>query len=108
MSKSEHFVWGDNCDGWWLKQGGKFTVIVEAMPPGTFETKHFHKAVEQFFYCLEGILTMALSEEVVRLQPHESITVLPSASHQVKNNADSMLRFLVVSSSDPRLDRVDL
>ncbi|AKN85121.1 Hypothetical protein FNO222_0357 [Francisella orientalis] len=45
----EHFVWGNLCDGWWLKKGGNFTVIEEMMPPGGLEVKHFHNLTEQFF-----------------------------------------------------------
>ena len=32
IQNANHFSWGDNCDGWWLKTLGNFNVIEEQMP----------------------------------------------------------------------------
>lgn len=42
-SHADYFTWGDACDGWWLKQGGKFSVVEERMPHGTAEKRYYHQ-----------------------------------------------------------------
>lgn len=103
-----HFVWGNHCDGWWLKQGGKFTVISETMPAGTSETKHFHAETEQFFYVLEGVLSIELDDVMVELKPHEGIVVAANVVHQVVNCSDNVVQFLVISCPDSHRDRVEV
>ena len=103
-----HYLWGEACDGWWLKQAGKFTVIMESMPSGTSEKIHLHRETEQFFYCLEGLLSVELAGKSVDLMPQEGIAVLPNVAHQAKNKTDAVVRFLVVSCPNSHEDRVDL
>ena len=103
-----HYMWGDACDGWWLKQSGKFTVIAESMPSGASEKNHLHKEMEQFFYCLAGVLSVEISGILFKLKAHEGITVLPGLAHQVKNNTDSVVEFLVISCPNSHEDRVDI
>ncbi len=63
IQTSPHFTWGDACDGWWLHQDEKFTVISERMPPNTAELRHYHQYTEQFFYCLQGELWIQLHHQ---------------------------------------------
>lgn len=107
-NSAEHFVWGDNCDGWWLKKAGRFTVISELMPAGTSEIKHFHKETEQFFYILEGMLTIELNDTTYELHKDESITIVAGAPHRVYNNTNGIVKFIVVSCPDSHNDRVNL
>jgi hypothetical protein len=46
---SEHYIWGENCDGWHLLKSDSLSVIQEKMPPGTKESLHFHSKAQQFF-----------------------------------------------------------
>lgn len=39
---ASHYIWGNQCDGWWLHESHTFTVISESMPPQTSESKHYH------------------------------------------------------------------
>lgn len=103
-----HFLWGGNCDGWWLKKNGHFTVISEMMPRGTAEMKHFHTKAEQFFYVLEGVLDIDLNGINHRLQQHEGIAIMPQAIHKVCNKSDQDVKFLVVSCPDSHEDRTDV
>jgi len=55
---AEHYQWGDGCDGWHLVRTPSLSVIEERMPPGTQATRHYHRAATQFFYVLEGWLSI--------------------------------------------------
>ncbi len=46
---SEHYVWGNNCDGWHLLKTDSLSIIQENMPPNTHENLHFHSHAQQFF-----------------------------------------------------------
>lgn len=108
---ASHYIWGENCDGWWLKNGGHFSVIEEQMPPNTAEKRHFHQKTEQFFYCLEGIITIEDKTDTRILQPYEGFTILPGNPHKILNNSALHSRFLVISSSKEIIshaDRIDL
>lgn len=107
MQNAPHYTWGQGCDGWWLKNDGHFTVIAETMPPGTAEKNHYHKATEQFFYCLKGKLTIQFSEDELMLSEHEGCSITPGVPHKVKNMSDETTHFLVISSPNSHNDRVD-
>lgn len=38
---AEHYVWGDDCDDWYLVNRQDRLVIHEKMPPGTSEKRHY-------------------------------------------------------------------
>lgn len=103
-----HFKWGDQCDGWWLKNTGKFTVISESMPPHTSEKKHYHKHTEQFFYCLSGELSINLNHQVHMLPEHHGLTIPAGMVHTVKNTSENPVQFLVISAPNSHEDRIDL
>ena len=108
INNAPHFTWGEGCDGWWLKQGGRFTVITEVMPPGSSEKNHYHQHTEQFFYCLKGRLVIRLKDHEVTLSEQEGYTIAPQTTHQVKNIFEETAYFLVISSTNSHTDRLDL
>jgi len=83
-------------------------VIQERMPPGSAERRHYHSVARQFFYVLSGELTMELEGEVHRVPAMSGIEIKPQARHQARNEADSDVHFLVVSSPTTRGDRTDI
>lgn len=105
---SPHFKWGGVCDGWWLQQHGKFTVILERMPPNASEKQHFHAHTDRFFYCLSGELCIQLKNKEYLLKAHEGISVPAGITHLAQNNASTDVQFLVISSPDSHSDRIDL
>ena len=108
IQTAPHFTWGDACDGWWLHQNEKFTVISECMPPNTTELRHYHQHTDQFFYCLQGELWIQLHQEEYTLQANQGLSILAGVPHQVKNKSANHVQFLVFSSPDSHNDRVDL
>ncbi|MDR3448074.1 MULTISPECIES: cupin domain-containing protein [unclassified Dyella] len=104
---AEHYRWGQGCDGWHLLAGDDLSVIEERMPPGTWEVRHRHACSRQFFYVLQGELTLELEGTSHRLATGHGLHVPPGAAHQVRNDSGAEVRMLVVSSPRSHGDRID-
>jgi mannose-6-phosphate isomerase-like protein (cupin superfamily) len=102
---ADHYVWGEVCDGWHLVRSAGLNVIEERMPPLTQEQRHWHLHARQFFYVLEGELTMQFDDRVVTLKPHQGIEIAPGLPHQAKNVSQADTRFLVISQPPSHGDR---
>lgn len=104
-ANAQHYHWGQACDGWHLLALDELSVIEERMPPGSFEQRHRHARARQFFYVLEGELTIELEGVEHRLQPGEGLHVPPGSAHQVRNIGFADARFVAVSSPKSHGDR---
>lgn len=105
-SNAEHYTWGEGCDGWHLVKTDELSVIEERMPPGTSEERHLHSKARQFFYVLEGELTLELDGLVQTLRAGEGVEVVPGAAHQAINRSTADVRFLVTSVPPGHGDRI--
>ncbi|WP_133127888.1 GNAT family N-acetyltransferase [Legionella nagasakiensis] len=108
INNASHFKWGQDCDGWWLKNDGQFTVIYETMPAGSCEIKYYHQETEQFFYCLQGKLVIGFEDYEQVLQEQEGMSIKAGVAHKVKNSSENSISFLVISSPHLFKDRVNL
>ncbi len=106
IQNSEHYNWGDNCDGWYLINTNNLSVIQESMPPNTRETIHYHNFSQQFFYILKGHATFILNEKTAELKEGEGLHIKPKTIHQIKNNSSKSLHFLVISQPASKDDRI--
>jgi mannose-6-phosphate isomerase-like protein (cupin superfamily) len=106
-TNAEHYLWGDGCDGWYLVRTPELNIIEEKMPPHTSETRHSHIGARQFFYVLEGELTMEVEREEFVLRVGEGIEVAPGKAHQALNRSAESTRFLVTSQPPSHGDRVE-
>jgi len=110
-ANAEHYTWGGpegtDSDAWWLVRGSALSVIEERMPPGTSETMHRHGSARQFFYVLEGQLTMTIEGETLLLRAGEGLEVNPGQPHQARNDGDAAVRFLVISQPPSHGDRME-
>src|SRR5579859_5657208 len=104
---AEHYRWGQGCDGWHLLAGSDLSVIEERMPAGSWEVRHRHAQSRQFFYVLEGELTLELDGVTHRLAAGQGLYVPPGAAHQARNDSAADVRMLVVSSPRSHGDRID-
>ena len=95
-------------ESWTLTDRPHMHVQQERMPPGSAERRHLHSAVEQLYYILEGVATVRFDDHEETLQPGDAVHVPAAAPHQLRNDSPQALEFLVISSSPPRRDRVDL
>lgn len=104
---AEHYTWGDGCDGWFLVRTPEMHIIEERMPAGTSERPHRHARSRQFFYVLEGELTMVLTGSVVLLRAGEGLEIAPGDVHQAVNRGATEVRFLLTSQPPSHTDRID-
>jgi mannose-6-phosphate isomerase-like protein (cupin superfamily) len=104
---AEHYKWGGpqatDCDGWHLVKTPELSVIEELMPPATKETRHSHVHARQFFYVLEGELTLEIEYHEFVLQKGEGIEVSPrSAASGVKQKCEPRPYHRHQSAPEPR------
>ncbi|MFD2329471.1 cupin domain-containing protein [Cohnella sp. GCM10020058] len=103
---AEHYIWGDNCDGWHLVKNQALSIIHERMPAHTSEVKHYHQQSRQFFFVLSGSATIDIDGEETVLHVQEGVEVAPLVPHQMFNKSDEEIEFLVISQPNSKGDRV--
>lgn len=108
INNSEHYTWGNNCDGWHLLKNEKLSIIEEKMPPGTSETLHYHERAQQFFYILKGKATFELDGITTEVGAGEGMHISPRQQHRILNNSPEDLHFLVVSEPKAHGDRTNI
>lgn len=104
---SEHYTWGQNCDGWHLLKSDTLSIIQEKMPIGTEEALHFHHKAQQFFYVLTGIATFEIEGEIFEVKAHEGIHIASGKKHKIQNKSETELHFLVISEPKAHGDRTN-
>lgn len=104
-SAIQSYGWGDGCEGWHLVRAQNLSIVEERMPPGSREQRHWHARARQFFYVLEGTLTLEV-EGVTHVLPARSGIELPQGTaHQAFNASDADVEFLVISEPPTYGDR---
>jgi mannose-6-phosphate isomerase-like protein (cupin superfamily) len=102
------FTWRDTCEGWTLVDIPHLHVIQERMPTKTFELRHVHHHTRQFYYVLDGEAAVEIDKSTNRLDAGEGIEIPVGVPHQMRNDSQGHLEFLVISTGRPREDRTDL
>ena len=105
---AEHYIWGNQCDGWHLLKSDGLSVIQERMPPGTSEQLHYHQHAQQVLYILSGTATFEIEGAVKSVNAHQSIHIQKNTKHRILNNEDTDLHFLVISEPKSHGDRVNI
>lgn len=103
---AEHYVWSGVCDGWDLLKTADLSVIQERVPPGSSEVEHYHEKAHQFFFVLNGQMTMKTDEGKVILKAGHGISIPPGMRHKVSNEGKRDVEFLVISSPKSHGDRI--
>lgn len=103
---AEHYVWGQNCDGWHLVKRDDLSIIHERMPVGTAEVRHYHQVARQFFFILSGTATLDVNGQLETLTVGQGVEVPPQTPHHIFNPADQPVEFLVISHPTTRGDRI--
>jgi mannose-6-phosphate isomerase-like protein (cupin superfamily) len=110
IDSAEHYKWGGpsgtDCDGWHLVKTSELSVIEEWMPPGTSEARHSHHRARQFFFVLEGELTMEVEHQDFLLGAGQGIEIAPGQQHQAINRGKHQVRMIVTSQPPSHGDRV--
>jgi len=97
-ANSDHYHWGEGCDGWHLVKSQTLSVIQERVPPRSSEVRHIHEKSEQFFFVLSGCATLEVNGEEFQITAHQGFHVPSNTLHQLINNGDVDLHFLVTST----------
>lgn len=84
------------------------SIIKERMPAGAFEQIHFHEKSRQFFYILSVIATFFIQNEKIILSPGDGLEIPPEVPHQIRNDSNELLEFILFSYPTTRGDRVNL
>lgn len=108
IQNSEHYKWGQNCDGWHLLKSDNLSVIQECIPTGSSEVLHYHRHTQQVFYVLAGKATFEINGEVQLVSANESIHVPNNTLHKVLNKQPEDLSLLVISQPKSHGDRIDI
>lgn len=103
---SEEYDWGFKCKGWHLVNTNELSVIQELMPSGTEEIEHKHSKSQQFFYVLKGEATFLVNGKRHHVKSNQGIHIQPNISHQIKNETDENLEFIVISQPHSHGDRL--
>jgi mannose-6-phosphate isomerase-like protein (cupin superfamily) len=103
-----HYIWGNQCDGWVLKEEPGLSIKKERMPAGTAEQWHYHERARQVFYILRGTALMDMGKETIPLLPEEGIEILPGIPHRIRNVSDESLEFLLVTQPSSADDRINI
>ena len=105
---TEHYFWGNKCEGFHLIKKENLSIIQEIMPPSTKEQMHFHNHAEQFFYILSGTATFLIDDDQIEVGKGEGIHILSKIKHQIFNNQSTVLEFLVISQPSTKEDRINI
>ena len=108
IKNAEHYTWGNACDGWHLLKSDSLSVIQERMPPATGEQLHYHHFAQQVFYILSGTATFKAGDHVQMASAGESVHIPANTKHQISNESNADLHFLVISEPKSYGDRVNL
>lgn len=106
LHNTKHYYWKGICEGWHLVEHEQLSVIIEKMPAYTSEDMHYHCQARQFFFMLSGQATMKFEDREVILESGTGIEISPMEAHQMRNDLDLEITFMVISSPKSHGDRV--
>ena len=75
---------------------GQFTAIVVEIPPRCGPPMHSHSSDSEFFYVLEGTLTLVDDEGEMAAGPGDFCFLRAGGSHAFRNDTDTMVRALAM------------
>jgi uncharacterized cupin superfamily protein len=68
------------------------------LEPGQASTKHHHREEEELYVLLEGSGRIRIGEEVLTLEPLDSLLIEPATVRQLFNDSDADQLWLVVGA----------
>ena len=71
-------------------------IAEQPVPPGYMVPPHVHADDDEFFYLLEGRLTLLGPDGETQAGPGDLVTLPRGSRHGFRNDTDSVVRFLVI------------
>ncbi|WP_322746034.1 cupin domain-containing protein [Nostoc sp. LEGE 06077] len=68
--------------------------------------KRYNERSQQFFVILSGTATLEINCDRQILSQHEGVEISPGIAHQIFNQSDQGLEFLVISQSPSHRDLI--
>lgn len=81
---------------------------MKKVPPGSSEKRHCHAVSRQFFFVLNGVLSMELEGDMHDIKALQGLEIPPKSKHQARNDTESPVEFIVISHPTTRGDRSEL
>ncbi len=78
-----------------LGGAAKHSLAQVVVPSGKLSPRHFHRGLEETYFLLKGRARMVINEHEFFLSPGEACLILPGEIHQVFNDDEETLEFLV-------------
>jgi mannose-6-phosphate isomerase-like protein (cupin superfamily) len=104
----KHYVWGAGCDGWNLVDQPELSVKQERMPPHSAEAEHFHRRSRQFFFIFIVTAVFETEEGRVMVDSQQGFEIAPGVRHQIKNESEDDLVFILCSQPSTINDRIEI
>lgn len=101
----KHYQWGEGGHGWVFVDTPGLSVKQELMPAKTAETLHYHEKAQQFFFILSGTATFYVEGETFTVQAGEGFHIAAGKKHNITNNANGDLEFILSSQPSTNNDR---
>lgn len=105
---SEHYFWGEQCEGWRMLDNDLLNVTREMIPAGKCEKMHYHATFLQCFYIIKGTASFDIGKDLFDINADEAIIIEPGKHHKISNKTNNELHFLVISQLATRNDRTNL
>jgi mannose-6-phosphate isomerase-like protein (cupin superfamily) len=65
------------------------------VPSGKLSPRHYHRVLEETYFVLQGKARMIIDGREFTLEPGEACLIMPGEVHQVFNDQEEALEFLV-------------
>ena len=87
----------------WIAKSADIQVRINTLAPGSATPWHFHTAVTDNIFCLEGEIEVGLRDpdRTETLRPGGRQEISPGRVHRVVNHGDRALRYLLVQATGP-------
>jgi mannose-6-phosphate isomerase-like protein (cupin superfamily) len=108
LDTAEKFTWGKAGTAWFLAKNAPVSVVEKTIGSGTKEIRHLHQKSWQYFHVLSGTADIEIDGVELTLNANEGVEVKAGLGHQMKNEQDVDLTFIMVSVPNSTDDRVVL
>lgn len=106
-ANAQHYRWGAASEAWHLLQRDDLSILLERVPAGDGEVRHYHEAARQFFFILEGEGSMVIDDQEIPLGKGCGLEIAPGVPHRFFNRSGQDVHFLVVSMPPSHGDRIN-
>ncbi len=87
----------------WIAKSDQIQVRINTLASGQGTPWHFHTAVTDNVFCLQGEIEIGLKDpdETVLLRPGERQEIAPRRTHRVVNRSGRSLPYLLIQATGP-------